>query len=292
MQVKTRPFILFLIIVFSLAINPVIGKAKAPDFELISIYGEQFKLSTYIGKVVVIDFFGTQCSPCISEIEHLKSLYNRYPQDQFVIISIDVVPVGTNDDYLRSFAQQYGMEWTVARDTDQVSDRYGVSLIPTLFIVDTEGYYHNPYIGLTPASELISEIDSFYVTILSPKNKQYTTSSVPLNFTINKAASWTCYSLDGHENVTINGNTNLTNLEDGSHYVVVYFKEESGNTVYSNKVSFSIGIATQQIGPPYTLIFIIVGAVIVSILVGIVVAGRLRGWSEPSKKRHRHSHSR
>jgi peroxiredoxin len=42
---------------------------------------------------------------------------------------------------------------------------------------------------------------------------------------------------------------------------------------------------TGQTGPPYTLIAIIVGAVIVFLVVGIVVAGQLLGWSEPSKKR-------
>jgi peroxiredoxin len=42
---------------------------------------------------------------------------------------------------------------------------------------------------------------------------------------------------------------------------------------------------TGQTGLPYTLIVIIVGAVIVFLVVGIVVAGQLLGWSEPAKKR-------
>ena len=42
---------------------------------------------------------------------------------------------------------------------------------------------------------------------------------------------------------------------------------------------------TGQTGPPYTIIAIIGGAVIVFLVVGILVAGQLLGWSEPSKKR-------
>ncbi len=42
---------------------------------------------------------------------------------------------------------------------------------------------------------------------------------------------------------------------------------------------------TGQTGSPYTLIAIIVGAVVVFLVVGIIVAGQLLGWSEPSKKR-------
>ena len=42
---------------------------------------------------------------------------------------------------------------------------------------------------------------------------------------------------------------------------------------------------TGQTGPPYTLIAIIGGAVIIFLVVGIVVAGQLLGWSEPTRKR-------
>jgi len=60
------------------------------------------------------------------------------------------------------------------------------------------------------------------IEILSPKNMIYSTNSVPLTFTVNKENSWIGYSLDAQTNVTILGNTTLTALEDGTHYVVVY----------------------------------------------------------------------
>jgi len=157
MQVKVGLFWL-LLIVFSLGVNPAAGLDKAPDFTLVDINGEQFKLSDHLGKIVLIDFFATWCDPCISEIEHLKSLYNTYPQDQFIIISIGVDSQETNND-LRNLARQHGMEWIVARDTDQASDKYGVSSIPHLVIIDTEGYRRHDHIGLTGESTLRSEID-------------------------------------------------------------------------------------------------------------------------------------
>lgn len=46
----------------------------------------------------------------------------------------------------------------------------------------------------------------------------------------------------------------------------------------------------EQTGPPYTLIVIIGGAVIVSLVVGIAVAGQLFEWSKPTKKRGKHKH--
>jgi len=203
--------------VFILGANPVVGKEEAPNFTLVDINGEQFSLSDHLGKVVLLDFFATWCGPCISEIEHLKSLYNKYSPDQLVILSISVDPNSDTVQILQNFAQQYEIAWTVARDTTNVADKYGVSPIPHLVMVDTEGYKIHDHVGLTGETTLRSEIDSL---------------------------------LSGTGNGDSNGDSD-----------------------------------TGQTGPPYTLIAIIGGAVIVFLVVGIVVAGRLLGWSGPSKKR-------
>jgi thiol-disulfide isomerase/thioredoxin len=294
MQVKAGFFPLLLIIMLLACINPVIGLEKAPEFTLFDINGTEFSLSDYRGKVVLIDLFrmNPSCPPCLYAIPHLKGVYNRYSRSDIIMMSISVSSLDTNDTLRSDFVEEYDIPWIVACGGTEIASKYSVSAVPTLVVVDAEGDINYRHEGVTEESTLISEIDSFFITILSPKNEQYTASFVPLNFVINKAASWIGYSLDGRENVTINGNTNLTDLADGTHDVVVYFKEESGNKIYSNKVSFSIETATQQVGPPYMLIAIIVGIVIVSLFIGIVVAGQLLGWSEPSKKRHKRSHNR
>ena len=78
------------------------------------------------------------------------------------------------------------------------------------------------------------------IEILSPENKTYTTSSVPLSFTVDEPTSWIGYSLDGRANVTITGNTALTGLHDGSHYVVVYANDTFGNMGTSSTVYFAV----------------------------------------------------
>jgi len=160
MRAKITAFFLLLTIVFVLGADPVVGKEKAANFTLVDINGEQFSLSDHLGKVVLLDFFSTWCGPCIFEIEHLKGLYNRYSPDQLVILSISVDPYTDTVQVLQSFAQLNEMTWTVARDTDNVAYKYGVSPIPHLVIVDAEGYKRHSHIGLTSESTLGSEIDS------------------------------------------------------------------------------------------------------------------------------------
>ncbi len=292
LRVKVGLLLVFLVVAFSLIVSPVVGNTKAYDFTLTDIYGNPFSLSDYQGKVVLIDFFRLEppCPACVYEIPHLKGVYNKYSWNDTIIMSLSVSPSDTNDTLENDFVKEYNIPWIVACGAGEFAyTAYGVQFIPTLVIVDGEGNIRYRHEEVTEESKLISEIDSFFITILSPENKKYTAPSVPLNFTISKVTSWICYGLDGGENMTISGNTNLTNLADGTHNVVVYFKEASGNTIYSNKVYFSIDTTTQpdtgQTGPPYTLIAIIVGAVVVFLVVGIIVAGQLLGWSEPSKKR-------
>jgi peroxiredoxin len=160
MRAKIAVFFLLLTIVFALGADPVVGKEKAPNFTLVDINGEQFSLSDHLGKVVLLDFFATWCIPCISQIEHLKGLYNDYSPDQLVILSIGVDPYRDTVQDLQSFAQLNEMTWTVACDTDNVAYKYGVSPIPHLVIVDAEGYKRHSHIGLTAESTLRSEIDS------------------------------------------------------------------------------------------------------------------------------------
>jgi len=160
MRAKIAVSFLLLTIVFVLGADPVVGKEKSPNFTLVDINGEQFSLSDHLGKVVLLDFFTTWCGPCIFEIEHLKGLYNEYSPDQLVILSISVDPYTDTVQILQNFAQQNEMTWTVARDTDNIAYRYGVSPIPHLVIVDAEGYKRHNHIGLTAESTLGSEIDS------------------------------------------------------------------------------------------------------------------------------------
>jgi hypothetical protein len=78
------------------------------------------------------------------------------------------------------------------------------------------------------------------IEVISPKNDTYAINSVPLIFTVNEETSWTGYTVDGQINATILGNTTLTSLLDGAHYVVVYANDTRGNMGASNTVYFAV----------------------------------------------------
>ena len=80
------------------------------------------------------------------------------------------------------------------------------------------------------------------ITLLSPQNVTYTTTSTPLTFTVDEETSWIGYSLDNQANITITENTTLTGLSEGTHHITVYANDSSGNMGASETVYFTIAL--------------------------------------------------
>ena len=112
------------------------------------------------------------------------------------------------------------------------------------------------------------------VTILSPENKTYETNSLPLNFTVNKAASQIKYSLDGKENVTTAGNDTLTDLPNGQHNATVYAADETGKA--SETVHFSVEVPEVSEPFPRTLVVAASGASIAGVSAAMLVYWKKR----------------
>jgi hypothetical protein len=107
--------------------------------------------------------------------------------------------------------------------------------------------------------------------ILSPENKTYYTAGLPLNFTVNEPVKWVGYSIDGEKNITITGNSAITNLTNGLHSIIVYANDTSGNMGASQPINFTI--AKPQESFP-TISLAVVSASIVMV-VAVVAVGLL-----------------
>ena len=67
------------------------------------------------------------------------------------------------------------------------------------------------------------------ITIQSVENETFYTTEPPLTFTVNEKVSLLKYSIDGEANVTISGNTTLSELSYGSHNLTLYATVPSMN---------------------------------------------------------------
>ena len=170
MREKIAPIKIFFIlpvIIFALTVEAY-AQEVAPDFTLTDIDGNEFSLSDYRGKVVLLDFMGIHCAGCVEEIPHLRAVHEKFGED-VVIISISTDPADTVER-LKSFREEHGIGWTIARDTEGIYyHKYGVWVIPTLVLIDWEGYIRERYVGVTDEStisEKIIEIPEFPAVIV------------------------------------------------------------------------------------------------------------------------------
>lgn len=149
--------ILLVVVNAYLSLQPPPG-TPAPAFTLSDLRGETLSLSGFKGKIVVIEFMATWCPSCREEIEHLRGLYEKHPTDVAIImISIDL-QFDTNET-LQQFVGDHDITWFVARDTANANRDYGVTVIPTLVIIDKNGYIRARFEGTTTTSTLSREID-------------------------------------------------------------------------------------------------------------------------------------
>jgi N-acetylneuraminic acid mutarotase len=108
--------------------------------------------------------------------------------------------------------------------------------------------------------------------IILPQNKTYDTVDIQLTFTINEAVTYLAYSLDGQENVKINGNLTLPALSNGPHRITLYATDTVGNSGQKT-VSFNIA--------PFPIVVVVAVLAIVTIILasGYLVVKRRKSGS-------------
>jgi len=156
-KVSTIKVLFIFFVIASLLTVRVYAYDAAPGFTLTDIDGSEFSLSDFRGKVVILDFFGSRCGPCLAEMSHLKTLHEEFGEDVLIIISIGV-QYGDTVERLKEIKEEYGIDWTLAVDTAGVADKYTVVAIPTLVIIDPDGYKRYRHVGLTEESVLSEEV--------------------------------------------------------------------------------------------------------------------------------------
>lgn len=116
----------------------------APDFSLPGLTGGDVRLSDQRGKVVLVNFWYTNCAPCREETPALQAVYGKLAGQGLQIIGVNVrgnERAGADGDAdIRAFTSANGVTYPIALDTDgQVDRSYQVYTLPTSFMIDKSG---------------------------------------------------------------------------------------------------------------------------------------------------------
>ena len=142
--------------------QPVVRFVKnpemAPPIDAKDLLGKPVDKSDWAGKVVLVNFWATWCPPCRAEIPELLELKKEFGD------RMEIVGISEDDDPPASvlkFAKQHEMTYPIVIYTAALVDAYGgVPVLPTSFLIDTQGRVVQKHGGLYPKAMYEREIRS------------------------------------------------------------------------------------------------------------------------------------
>ena len=123
----------------------------APDFTLKSFSGKNMRLEEQRGKIILLNFWATWCTPCRQEIPELNKLQAKYGR-----LGVRIWGVSTDNNYkqAKNMASQLNVIYTVLHDRDKtVSKLYDPNTMPYTLLIDRHGKIRQIYRGYVSGYE-------------------------------------------------------------------------------------------------------------------------------------------
>jgi peroxiredoxin len=149
---------------------PASEHAPAPDFSLPDLDGQTLRLSDLRGKIVLLDFWATWCTPCREETPHLVELQNKYRDQGLQIIGVSM---DDSSEPVGEFYQRFHMNYPVVMGNAETGELYGGILgLPIAFVIGRDGRIYAKHIGATDVSVLEQDVKALLAQRTAPTRLQ------------------------------------------------------------------------------------------------------------------------
>ena len=115
------------------------ARPAAPQVTFVSLQGEKITTASLRGKVVLVNFWATDCVTCVKEMPEIVATYNKYRSQGFETIAVAMRHDPPN--YVLGYVEKNKLPFTVALDPmGELAKAFGeVKLTPTTFVIDKQG---------------------------------------------------------------------------------------------------------------------------------------------------------
>ncbi len=135
------------------------ARDKAPPAEFTSLSGQKVSLAGLKGKVVLVNFWATDCPGCIAEMPRLIATYNKYRNQGLETIAVAMSY--DRPDYVLTYTERNALPFTVSLDPlGRIAQAFkDVQLTPTTFVIDKQGRIVQRLVGEPDFSRLHALIE-------------------------------------------------------------------------------------------------------------------------------------
>jgi thiol-disulfide isomerase/thioredoxin len=148
-----------LIALIAILVLSLSQKPTSPQVTFTTLAGEKISMTSLKGKVVLVNFWATDCPGCIKEMPDLINTYNQYKPLGFEVVAV-AMPYDPPAQVL-NYTQLKSLPFPVMHDglSEMVQAFGGVNLTPTTFLYDKEGKRLQRIIGELNFSQLRQLLD-------------------------------------------------------------------------------------------------------------------------------------
>ena len=125
------------------------------DFTLPDLDGKPVSLSSFQGKVVIVDVWGTWCPPCRAEVPHFVELQKTYGKQGLQIVGINYERSADPIPGIKSFAKEHGINYPLVIGNEATQNKIPeFQAFPTTLFIDRKGEVRLMAVGARPQSYL------------------------------------------------------------------------------------------------------------------------------------------
>jgi cytochrome c biogenesis protein CcmG/thiol:disulfide interchange protein DsbE len=140
-------------------LGPPEARKAAPDFTLNDAAGVPVRLSEFRGKVVLLNFWATWCTPCKTEAPWFTEFQKAYGDRGLVVLGVSLDDDGWKA--VKPYIDEMKIDYRVMVADKTIAPLYGgLESIPVTLIIDKAGRIAVTHVGLCPRNEYEAAIDS------------------------------------------------------------------------------------------------------------------------------------